>query len=149
MGMRQTRSELLLAVVEHVRRTGDTVAWWGDVPGLADEFGSADNVLRALHRRWHVRLLARLDALLEDPPAEMPRAVTTAWEKLAAENPAWRALLHAYRGHPALRDAEARQRRLLDLAYVSAAPGAGTAPRTEPPPGDPPRAAPRRAPVRR
>lgn len=147
--MHQTRSELLLAVVEHVRRTGGTVAWWSDVPGLAEEFGSADNVLRALHRRWYARLLARLDALLEDPPAEMPSAVTTAWEKLAAENPAWRALLDAYRGHPALRDAEERQQRLLGLAYVSAGRGAGRAPGDAPPPDDPPRAAPRRTPVRR
>ncbi|MQA84051.1 MAG: hypothetical protein GEV03_05310 [Streptosporangiales bacterium] len=113
---RPTRQELLRAVCEHVSRTGDATLPWGQVPGLESEFGSPDAVLLELHRRWYARFAARLDALLEDSPDDLAGAARDLWEELTAEDPARRALLDAYRDHPALAAAEERQRRLLWLA---------------------------------
>lgn len=118
MSTQPTRRELLEAVCDHVRRTGDPTLPWGTVPGLEEEFGSPEGVLRELHRRWSARLFARLDALLESPDgdADPARAVAAAEDELAAEDPARRVLLEAYRDHPALVAAEQRQRDLLALA---------------------------------
>lgn len=97
-------------------RPGDHTLPWTQIPGLAAEFRDVDALLLALHQRWYAHFAARLDAMLEDPPGDLPRAVRGLWETLVDEDPVWRAVLDAYRAHPKLAAADERQRQLLSMA---------------------------------
>lgn len=111
-----TRRELLQAALQHVRRTGDTSLPWERMPALSAEFDDLGDLLSTLHQRWHARFAARLDMVFEESPADLAAAVGDLWGQLAAEDPAWRAVLDAYREHPAVLAADERQRRLLAAA---------------------------------
>lgn len=82
--------------------------------------GEADSAralfARALYPRWFAALSARLDAVLESQPADLPEAAARAARQLARERPAQFALLAGYAGHPALEEAHRRERRYLDWA---------------------------------
>lgn len=107
-----TRRELIQAVLDRVRRTGEPVLAWDEVPGLAEEFGEPDTLLREMYRRWYARFAARLDAALEEGQADPVEAAREVYRRLATETPEWRFVLDAHRDHPALAEAE-RQRRGL------------------------------------
>lgn len=111
-----TRRELFQATLEHVRRTGGTALPWERMPALSAEFEDLGDLLSTLHQRWYARFAARLDMVFEQSPADLAGAVRELWEQLTAEDPAWRAVLDAYREHPAVRVADERQRRLLAAA---------------------------------
>ncbi|HWO64406.1 MAG TPA: hypothetical protein VNO31_30665 [Umezawaea sp.] len=74
-------------------------------------FGTADELLLALHHRWLQQLTGRLGVALSDD-VDRVAAVQTTWRVLAAEQPALRGVLDAH-----LRDPEAveREQRLLAL----------------------------------
>jgi len=74
-------------------------------------FGTADELLLALHHRWLQQLTGRLGVALSDDDDRVA-AVQTTWRALAAEQPALRGVLDAH-----LRDPEAveREQRLLAL----------------------------------
>jgi hypothetical protein len=80
-------------------------------------FGSVDAFLLALHHRWRTALFARLDALLENAPADSPAdfdaAVLGAWTDPTTGGRGVRALLDAHADAPALAAAQERERRLV------------------------------------
>ena len=88
--------------------------------GLAQEalrvFGDEQALLLAVHQRWQVHLLARLDQALElgtgDPHADVSRAV----EELTRDLPGLAALLREHEDDPALAAARHRLARYVDQA---------------------------------
>lgn len=82
----------------------------GDVEAA---FGSVEAFLLALHHRWRTALFARIDALLEDPPADLDAAVVALWSDPTTGGRGLRALLDAHADSPALAAAQERERLLL------------------------------------
>jgi hypothetical protein len=76
-------------------------------------FGGIEPFLLALHHRWRTALLARVDGLLEDPPADFDAAVVAAWNDPTTGGRGLRALLDAHADNPVLAAAQERERRLL------------------------------------
>jgi hypothetical protein len=76
-------------------------------------FGSVELFLLALHHRWRTALFARLDALLEDSPADFDAAVLTAWGDPTVGGRGVRTLLDAHADTPALAAARERERLLV------------------------------------
>jgi hypothetical protein len=76
-------------------------------------FGSVEAFLMALHHRWRTALLARLDALLENSPADFDAAVVAAWTDPTVGGRGLRALLDAHADTPALAAAQERERELV------------------------------------
>lgn len=133
MGM-PTRRELIQATLDQVRATGEPTVPWEGVPALSVGFEDLGDLLLTLHRRWYARFSARLDMLLEDPPTDIAVGVRELWEQLTAEDPAWRAVLDAYCEHPAVAEADERQRKLLATATAGEVP---TLPTQMPQPAEP------------
>jgi hypothetical protein len=106
---------LIREVLAEAARTGcPEITRRGDVE---DAFGSVEAFLLALHHRWRTALLARVDALLENAPADSPTefdaAVVAAWTDPATGGRGLRALLDAHADTPALAAAQERERRLV------------------------------------
>ncbi|GAA5141090.1 hypothetical protein [Pseudonocardia adelaidensis] len=80
---------------------------------LEAELGSRDAALLALHYRWRTAFFARLDALLEDAPADLDAALSALWTDPAIGGRGLSALLDAHADHPAVAAAQERERRLL------------------------------------
>jgi hypothetical protein len=102
------------ALAETARTGRPEITRRGDVEAA---FGSVEAFLLALHHRWRTALLARVDALLENAPADSPTdfdaAVVAAWTDPATGGRGLRALLDAHAGNPALAAAQERERRLV------------------------------------
>ncbi|MFB9902403.1 hypothetical protein [Allokutzneria oryzae] len=110
------RRDVLDAAVTTVRDRSDARLTLTEVPGATAEFGDAAELAAALHYRWMLLLTARVDlALLETERSGGDRveAVTAAWQRTAATEPALRRVLDA---NPVPEDAAARERRMLALA---------------------------------
>ncbi len=105
--------ELVEAVLDHPAQLGRPTLPAAQQRELEDLFGGYQEFLVAMHRRWYAAFGARLDAVLEENPADLPGAVAGMWDTLAAEQPGVRALLDAVADHPAIAAADARQARLL------------------------------------
>jgi hypothetical protein len=106
---------LIRAVLAESVRTGrPEITRRGDVESA---FGSVDAFLLALHHRWRTALFARLDALLEnmpaDSPADLDAAVRAAWIDPTTGGRGLRALLDTHADSPALAAAQERERRLV------------------------------------
>jgi hypothetical protein len=76
-------------------------------------FGSVEAFLVALHHRWRTAFFARLDALLEDSPADFDAAVVALWTDPTTGGRGLRALLDAHSDDPALAAAQERDRLLV------------------------------------
>lgn len=129
------RYRLIEAVLEGVRRPGDPVVPAGLRDEVDAEFGGLDGLLLAVARRWYTALVAHLDAVLEDSPADLPTAVADLWSWQAAVHATSRALLDAHADRPALIEAADRERRdVLAITGVdlSLHQAAGMAPRPVP-----------------
>lgn len=100
-----TRFRLVSAVLSDVARTGRPVVTRSDA--VAALFGSTDEFLLAVHHRWRTAVTAHVDALLEDPPADLEAAYVDLCLDLAAKRASLRALLDAYATNPALAAADA------------------------------------------
>lgn len=85
-------------------------------PEIENTFGDEALFARALYPRWFAALSARLDAVLESCPADLPEAAARAARQLARERPAQFALLSGHAGHPELEEVRRRERRYLDWA---------------------------------
>lgn len=106
-----TRFQLVSAVLSDVAHTGrPVVTRGGEVAAL---FGGIDEFLLAVHHRWSTAVLAHVDALLEDPPADLESAYADLCLDLAVKRPSLRALLDAYAADPALAAAETALARRL------------------------------------
>lgn len=96
-------------------------------------FGSVEAFLLALHHRWRTALLARVDALLENAPADSPAdfdaAVVAAWTDPATGGRGLRAVLDAHADVPALAEAQERDRVLVRRTVGVEVPPPGTVPR--------------------
>ena len=105
----------------------------GQIPGrwrpeIRVALGGDGGFAGALYHRWFSALTARLDAVLEARPADLPDAAAQAARLLARERPALFGLLSAYASHPVL--AAARVREKDSLAWAPGAQLAALAPQT-------------------
>ncbi|MBJ7356169.1 hypothetical protein [Nocardioides sp.] len=93
------RGEVLRAVVETAdqRVDGELPLY---VPGVAETFADATDLLGALQLRWHTRLAGRIERELMTQPMDLERAVVTAWHRTADEMPGVRAILDRHLDHP-------------------------------------------------
>lgn len=93
------RSDVLRAVVDeaNLRRDG---ALPMELPGVADTFRDEFDLLATLQLRWHTRLAGNIERALADEPADLERAVLTAWRETAAELVGVREVLDAYAERP-------------------------------------------------
>ncbi|GAA5116499.1 hypothetical protein [Pseudonocardia adelaidensis] len=106
---------LVREVLAEAARTGrPEITRRGEVEAA---FGSVEAFLLALHHRWRTALLARVDSLLENAPADSPAdfdaAVVAAWTDPATGGRGLRAVLDAHADTPALAAAQERERRLV------------------------------------
>ena len=113
-------------LAESVRTGRPEIAVRDDVEAA---FGSVEAFLMALHHRWRTALLARLDALLEDSPADFDAAVVAAWTDPKIGGRGLRALLDAHADNPVLAAAQERERLLLRRSVGVEVPPPGSRPR--------------------
>ena len=106
-----------IAVVADQRRDG--VLPWGEYE-TSRIFESRDDLLLALHMRWHNRLRAHVHKELDEQPVDLEIAAARAWRNAAADMPGTRAILDAHDASPALIPA-----RNKELGFLAEA--AGTA----------------------
>jgi hypothetical protein len=86
------RGEILRTVVETAdqRVDGELPLY---VPGVAETFADAPDLLGALQLRWHTRLAGRIERELMSQPMDLELAVVTAWQRTVDEMPGVRAIL--------------------------------------------------------
>jgi hypothetical protein len=119
---------LVREVLAEAARTGPPeITRRGDVEAA---FGSVEAFLLALHHRWRTALFARIDALLEDPPADFDAAVVAAWNDPTTGGRGLRALLDAHADSPALAAAQERERLLLQRTLGIEIPAPASRPRS-------------------
>lgn len=111
------RKAVLDAVLRRARHNPTVPMALDDIPDARRLFGTADGVLLALQQRWTTALAARLDQAIESDtdPYE-------ARSRLAAEQPALRAVLDAGATHSAaLRETQRGERRMVVSSTTSVA----------------------------
>lgn len=119
---------LVREVLAEAARTGrPEITRRGDVEAA---FGSVEAFLLALHHRWRTALFARVDALLEDSPADFDAAVVAAWTDPTTGGRGLRALLDAHADSPALAAAQERERLLLQRTLGVEIPAPASRPRS-------------------
>ena len=87
------RYELTRAVLVAVADTGQPDIPAGLRAEIDEAYGDLDTFMADLRRRRQLVFDARLDALLEEPPPDMARAVADLRRDLDREQPAYRLLL--------------------------------------------------------
>jgi hypothetical protein len=85
-------------------------------PTIDAEYGDLDAFLRDVQRRYRRAAEARLDAVLEAPPADPHGAVAAVLDEVAAIYPELRRLLEECADLPALAEGDARFRRSVRAA---------------------------------
>jgi hypothetical protein len=123
------RDEVLRTVVAETAQRLDGALPLG-LPGVAETFGGAFELVTALQLRWHTRLAGHVERALSDLPSDPEAAVVGAWRAAAAELPGVRLVLDAQAAAPAtpaVADALATAR-AKDAALLAAM--AGLAPAT-------------------
>lgn len=85
-------------------------------PAIETEFGGLDGFLRDVQRRFHTTTEARLDAMIEAPPADPARSVIAVLDEVAEIHPGLRRLLDTYADRPALAEGTARFHRSVRAA---------------------------------
>ena len=86
------RGEVLRTVIETAdqRADGELPLY---VPGVAETFADASDLLGALQLRWHTRLAGRIERELMSQPMDLEQAVVSAWHRTLEELPGVRAIL--------------------------------------------------------
>jgi hypothetical protein len=110
------RHRLVHAVLDDIARTDRPAVAPRFAAAIDAEFGDLGGFLRDVQLRWYRAFDARLDALLEDEPADLPGAVAELWRELADTMPAARRLLDFHAGHAALAALDEHHRRTLRAA---------------------------------
>ena len=100
-----------IAVAADERRDG--VLPWGEYE-TKSVFESREDLLLALHMRWHNRLRAHVHMELDEQPLDLEAAAARAWRNARADMPGTRAILDSHEASPAL--AAARTKELAFLA---------------------------------
>ena len=80
----------------------------GALTEALNRFGSERALVLAVHQRWQVTLLARLDQVLESPTDDVHGDVVRTVEELSRSLPGFAALLREHADDPALADARRR-----------------------------------------
>lgn len=80
-------------------------------PAIEAEYGTVDNFLRDIQRRYFTTVLARLDAVIETNPADPHAPVAAVFAEVASVHPDLWHVLQDHVGHPALAEGNARLRR--------------------------------------
>lgn len=111
------RNDALREVAAAADQRRDGVLPWGEY-GTSEVFDSRDDLLLALHMRWHNRLRAYVHAELDDEPVDLEAAAARAWRYATADLPGTRAILDAHQANPALAGARAKE-----LAFLAQAAG--------------------------
>ncbi|MFC7344146.1 hypothetical protein [Saccharopolyspora griseoalba] len=106
------RKHAIDAVLDSARRDPDRA-----LDTIPSPFADAGELLAALQHKWLQQLGGRLEVALTDaeraPHGDRVEAVTSAWRRAAAANPALRAVLDHHAEHPALRAGATAENRLL------------------------------------
>jgi hypothetical protein len=110
------RHRLVHAVLEEVDRTGRPAVAARLRADVDAEFGDFGGFLTEVQLRWYRAFDARLDAVLENEPDDLPAAVADIRAGLAGTMPASRLLLHTHAEHPVLRVLHEHHRRSLRAA---------------------------------
>lgn len=128
------RRDIIDDVLRRARRDPSAPLPISDTPGAAEEFGTEENLLLALHHRWQQALGGRLRAEVGGPEdsADLPggrdadhvESVSRAWRTTLSEHATLHAVLEAHLDdHPALRRAHDAQLRMLAITAGLAEPG--------------------------
>jgi hypothetical protein len=99
---------------DFARNGPEALAGWR--PAIETEFGGLDDLLRDVQRRLHTAAEARLDALIEAPPADPETSVVAVLDEVAEIYPDLRCLLDAHASHPAVAEGTARFHRAVRAA---------------------------------
>ncbi|GLY86145.1 hypothetical protein [Actinoallomurus iriomotensis] len=109
------RYRLVHDVAGDVARNGPgAIAEW--LPAIEAEFGDLGELLHDVQRRLHTAAEARLDALIEAPPAHPEASVMAVLDEVAETHPDLRRLVDAYASHPAVAEGTARFHRAVRAA---------------------------------
>jgi len=104
------------------RRLDGELPW--DLTEVRAAFDTPEDLLLALHRRWHTRLAGAVERALTDPPADdLEACVVHAWRETAAAVPGTRLVLDRHDDDPTLARARAKQAAFLASAAGRAALG--------------------------
>lgn len=107
------RNRLVAAVLCEIGRTGRPTVAARLRADVDAEFGDFGGFLLEVQLRWYRAFDARMDAVLENQPDDLPAAVADVWCGLADTIPASRLLLDFHAEHPALRALHDHHRRIL------------------------------------
>ncbi len=114
------RQRTIRAILEHAAQHPTAQLELTAVPGADEVFADRADLLRALHYKWTQVLTGRIDVGVQDadanPHGDRVEAVTSAWRRAAADNPALREILDAHAGDPALAQATLHEQRMLALS---------------------------------
>jgi hypothetical protein len=110
------RTKLLHAAAEHAERTGSGDLPWDAVPGLADEFAHADELLLDLQSRWERMLSGQVEMALDMGDDDLAECVRQAWVNLAARHVGLRRIIDQHAHEPALEYALRAEHRMLAVA---------------------------------
>lgn len=110
------RHRLVRAVLSEIGRTGRPAVAARFRAEVDAEFGDFAGFLLEVQLRWYRAFDARLDAVLETEPDDLPAAVADLWAGLADTMPDSRLLLDTHAEHPALRVLHEHHRRTLRAA---------------------------------
>lgn len=120
------RQRAIEAVLEHARANPSARVDLAAAPAAAEVFADREELLRALQYKWMRSLVGRVDVGVEDadtdPRGDRVEAVTRAWRRTAADNPALRQVLDSHDQEPALADGAGRELRMLALSAGLAEP---------------------------
>lgn len=118
----ERRQQLMDAVLDDVAASGDWRIPDRWQPEITAMFGGEAGFALALYPRWFATLSARLDAVLEELPADLTGAAETEAVRLVRARPAMFAVLAAYADHPELEAARHQERQYLDWAPAAQLP---------------------------
>ena len=82
-------------------------------PAIEADYGTVDNFLRDIQRRYFTTALARLDAVIEANPAHPQAPVAAVFAEIASVHPDLWQVLQDHAGHPALAQGFVRFRRYV------------------------------------
>jgi len=92
-------------------------------PAIEAEYGTVDNFLRDIQRRYFTTVLARLDSVIETNPADPQAPAAAVFAEAARVHPHLWQVLGGHAGHAALAEGSARFRRSV-LAATGVDPAA-------------------------
>lgn len=106
------RNDALREIAAAADQRRDGVLPWGEYD-TSEIFDSRDDLLLALHMRWHNRLRGYVHAELDAQPVDLEAAAARAWRNASADMPGTRAILDAHQANPALAPARIKELSLL------------------------------------